>query len=129
MFRGITALVEILDQNIRRISTNTKGRDKPTFSQLGAMIWHFFFNLRLTAIHNGIFALLGGRRGPYAPWMAGSTNFVRVVYEEVCTEMNAVFSIEIKGTISMSCWDATSSSSGGVTEERRVCGSAIVLVE
>ena len=28
----------------------------------------------------------------------------------------------------MSCCDATSSSSAGATEERRVCGSAIVLV-
>lgn len=78
MSPGLAALAEILDQSIRRISINTKGRDKPTFNQLGAMIWHFFFNLRLTAIHNGIFALLGGRRGPYAPWMARSTNLVRV---------------------------------------------------
>jgi len=84
MFQGLTALAEILGQNIRRISTNTKGRDKPTFSQLGAMIWHFFFNLRLTAIHSGIFALLGGRRGPYAPWMAIDQPILYgLVYEEL----------------------------------------------
>ena len=39
--------------------------------------------------------------------------------------MKAVFSMDIKGTISTSCWQEISSSSGGVTETRRDCGSAM----
>ena len=41
--------------------------------------------------------------------------------------MNAVRSIETRGTISTSCSDATSSSSGGVIDVLRDGGSAIVL--
>jgi hypothetical protein len=41
--------------------------DAPTLSQSGGTIWHFFFILRFIAIHKGIFALFGGRKGPYAP--------------------------------------------------------------
>ena len=37
----------------------------------------------------------------------------------IYTEMKAVFSMDIKGTISTSCWQEISSSSGGVTETRR----------
>ena len=40
--------------------------------------------------------------------------------------MKAVFSMDIKGTTSTSCWQEMSSSSGGVTEIRRDCGSAIL---
>ena len=39
--------------------------------------------------------------------------------------MNAVFSIVTRGTISMSCSEAISSSSGGVTDVRSDCGRAI----
>lgn len=39
--------------------------------------------------------------------------------------MNAVLSIETRGTISTSCSEATSSSSGGVIEVLREGGSAI----
>jgi len=39
--------------------------------------------------------------------------------------MKAVRSMEIRGTISMSCWHAISSSSGGVTDVRRDWGRDI----
>lgn len=41
------------------------------------------------------------------------------------TEMKAVFSIVIKGTISTSCSEAMSSSSSGVTDVLKDCGNAI----
>ena len=44
------------------------------------------------------------------------------------TEMKAVFSIVIKGTISTISWDAMSSNSGGVTETRRETGRAISAI-
>ena len=45
------------------------------------------------------------------------------------TEMKAVFSMDIKGIISTSCWQEISSSSGGVTETRRDCGSAMFFTD
>lgn len=45
------------------------------------------------------------------------------------TEMKAVFSMEMSGMISTSCWDAMSSSSGGVTEVRRDWGKDIFEVD
>lgn len=47
----------------------------------------------------------------------------------IYTEMKAVFSMDIKGTISTSCWQEISSSSGGVTETRRDCGSAMFFTD
>ena len=41
--------------------------------------------------------------------------------------MKAVFSIEISGIISIRCSDATSSSSGGVTDVRRDRGSDMTI--
>jgi hypothetical protein len=38
------------------------------------------------------------------------------------TEIKAVFSMDMRGIISMSCWQAMSSSSGGVTDARRAGG-------
>jgi hypothetical protein len=46
--------------------------------------------------------------------------------EVVLTEMKAVFSIVTRGTMSMSCSEAISSSSGGVTDVLSDCGKAIV---
>ena len=41
------------------------------------------------------------------------------------TDINAVFSIETRGSMSTSCSDAMSSNSCGVTEVLRDCGRAI----
>lgn len=46
--------------------------------------------------------------------------------ERIHTEMKAVLSMAISGTISMSCWHAIISSSCGVTESRRGAGRAIL---
>ena len=45
---------------------------------------------------------------------------------KVLTEMNAVFSIVTRGIMSMSCSEAISSSSGGVTEVLSDCGKAMI---
>ena len=48
-------------------------------------------------------------------------------YRRVLTEIKAVFSIVTRGTMSISCSEAISSSSGGVTDVLSDCGRAIVL--
>jgi len=52
---------------------------------------------------------------------------VRVVESVGRTEMKAVRSMEMRGTISTSSSEAISSSSGGVIEFRKEGGSAIII--
>jgi hypothetical protein len=90
-------------------------------------MWHFFLVLRFIAIHKGIFALFGGRKGPYAPCdlvQRTSHDFGESVGR---TEINAVRSMEMRGIISMSSSEAMSSSSGGVIEFRKETGNAILV--
>lgn len=47
----------------------------------------------------------------------------------VSTDMKAVFSIVINGSISTRCSDAISSSSGGATDIRKAWGSAMMVRE
>jgi hypothetical protein len=51
--------------------------DEPTLSQSGGTMWHFFFNLRLTAIQSGTRDLIGGLSGPYAPLRVGQAHSIR----------------------------------------------------
>jgi hypothetical protein len=60
---------------------------------------------------------VGGRSGPYAPWSLLQPTISD--WNKIVTEMKAVRSMETSGMISTSCSDATSSSSGGVTDVRR----------
>jgi hypothetical protein len=66
---------------IRRdiVPADDVNENTPTFNQLGGTIWHFFFNFKFIAIHNGILHLVGGRRGPYAPWSSASVSISSAV--------------------------------------------------
>ena len=87
---------------------------------------HFFFNFRLDAIQRGTLPQVGGRRGPYAPYIPSAHVRNYEFQIPLNTEINAVRSMETRGTISTSCSDATSSSSGGVIDVLSDGGRAIL---
>lgn len=97
----------------------------PTLSQSGGTMWHFFLHFKFIATHRGMRHLAGGRNGPYAPYALRQSSGVSYVRGQDKTDINAVFSIETRGSISTSCSEAISSSSCGVTEVLSDCGRAI----
>ena len=70
---------------------------------------------------------LAGVRGHMLPDDLVKMTTVRVVESVGRTEMKAVRSMEMRGTISTSSSEAISSSSGGVIEFRKEGGSAIII--